>query len=99
MFVFGNFLGAVAWLVGMLFDALMIVILVNALLSWFRLDPSNPLLQLLDRVSDFVCNPIRRLFPTVVSGVDLAPMLAMIALMFMRMWIVPTLYGIAARMG
>lgn len=99
MFVFGNFLGAVAWLVGMLFDALMIVILVNALLSWFRLDPSNPLLQLLDRVSDFVCNPIRRLFPTVVSGVDLAPMLAIIALMFMRMWIVPTLYGIAARMG
>lgn len=99
MFVFGNFLGAVAWLVGMLFDALMLVILVNALLSWFRLDPSNPLLQLLDRVSDFVCNPIRRLFPTVVSGVDLAPMLAIIALMFMRMWIVPTLYGIAARMG
>lgn len=99
MFVFGNFLGAVAWLVGMLFDALMIVILVNALLSWFRLDPSNPLLQLLDRVSDLVCNPIRRLFPTVVSGVDLAPMLAMVALMFLRMWIVPTLYGIAARMG
>ncbi len=99
MFVFGSFVGAVAWLVGMLFDALMLVILVNALLSWFRLDPSNPLLQLLDRVSDFVCNPIRRLFPTVVSGVDLAPMLAMIALMFMRMWIVPTLYGIAARMG
>lgn len=99
MFVVGSFLGAVAWLVGMLFDALMLVILVNALLSWFRLDPSNPLLQLLDRVSDFVCNPIRRLFPTVVSGVDLAPMLAMVALMFLRMWIVPTLYGLAARMG
>lgn len=99
MFVFGNFLGAVAWLVGMVFDALMLVVLVNALLSWFRLDPSNPLLQLLDRVSDFVCNPIRRLFPTVVSGVDLAPMLAMVALMFLRMWIVPTLYGLAARMG
>lgn len=98
MFVIGDFLGAVAWLVGMAFDVLMIVILVNALLSWFRLDPSNPLLQLLDRVSDFVCNPIRRLFPTVVSGIDLAPMLAMVALMFLRMWIVPTLYGIAARM-
>lgn len=99
MFVFGNLLGAVAWLVGLAFDALMLVILVNALLSWFRLDPSNPFLQLLDRVSDFVCNPVRRLFPTVVSGIDLAPMIAMIALMFLRMWIVPTLNGIAARMG
>lgn len=99
MFVFGNLLGAVAWLVGLAFDALMLVILVNALLSWFRLDPSNPFLQLLDRVSDFVCNPVRRLFPTVVSGIDLAPMIAMIALMFLRTWIVPTLYGLAARMG
>lgn len=98
MFVFGNLMGAVAWLVGLLFDALMLVILLNAVLSWFRLDPSNPVLQLLDRVSDFVCNPIRRLFPTVVSGIDLAPMIAMIALMFLRTWIVPTLYGIASQM-
>jgi YggT family protein len=98
VFVFGNLMGAVAWLVGLLFDALMLVILLNAVLSWFRLDPSNPALQLLDRVSDFVCNPIRRLFPTVVSGVDLAPMIAMVALMFLRTWIVPTLYGIASQM-
>ena len=27
MFVFGNFMGAVAWLVGLVFDALMLVIL------------------------------------------------------------------------
>ncbi|MCC6349337.1 MAG: YggT family protein [Candidatus Eisenbacteria bacterium] len=99
MFVFGNLMGAVAWLAGLVFDALMLVILLNAVLSWFRLDPSNPILLLLDRVSDFVCNPIRRLFPTVVSGIDLAPLIAMIALMFLRAWIVPTLYGIAARMG
>lgn len=99
MFVFGNLMGAVAWLVGLVFDALMLVILLNALLSWFRLDPSNPVLQLLERVSDFVCNPIRRLFPTVVSGIDLAPLIAMIVLMFLRTWVVPTLYGIAARMG
>lgn len=98
MFVFGNLMGAVAWLVGLVFDALMLVILLNAVLSWFRLDASHPVLQLLDRISDFVCNPIRRLFPTVVSGVDLSPMIAMVALMFLRAWIVPTLYGIAARM-
>lgn len=97
MFVFGNLMGAVAWLVGLLFDALMLVILLNAVLSWFRIDPSNPVLQLLDRVSDFVCNPIRRLFPTVVSGVDLAPLIAMVALMFLRTWIVPTLYEIASQ--
>jgi YggT family protein len=99
LFVFGNFVGAVAWLMDMVFNLLLLVILLNAVLSWFRLDPSNPALQLLDRVSDFVCNPIRRLFPTMASGIDFAPMIAMIALMFLQKIIVPSLQGIAARMG
>jgi YggT family protein len=98
VFVFGNLVGAVAWLVEWVLNALLLVILINALLSWFRLDPSNPALQLLERVSNFVCNPIRRLFPTVVSGLDLAPMIAMIALIFLQRFLVPTLQHLAAIM-
>lgn len=99
MFVFGNVLGAVAWLVDMAFNVLMLAILLNALLSWFRLDHGNPAAQLLERVSNTVCNPIRRLFPTVASGIDFAPMIAMIALMFLQKILVPTLQGLALRMG
>lgn len=99
MFVFGNVVGALAWLVDLVFNVLMLVILINAILSWFRLDPSNAAVRLLDRVSNVVCNPIRRLFPTVMSGIDFAPMLAMVALMFLQRIIVPTLQGLAARMG
>jgi YggT family protein len=99
VFVVGNFVGAIAWLVDMVFNLLLLVILLNALLSWFRLDPSNPALRLLDRISDFVCDPIRRLFPTMASGIDFAPMIAMVALMFLQRIIVPSLQGIAVRMG
>lgn len=99
MFVLGNVVGAAAWLVNMAFDVLLLVILLNAVLTWFRLDPSNPVLQLLERVSDWVCNPIRRLFPTTMSGIDFAPMIAMVALLFLQRIIVPSLQGIAARMG
>lgn len=99
MFVFGNLVGALAWLVNLVLNVLMLIILINAVLSWFRLDPSNAAVQLLDRISDMVCNPIRRLFPTVMSGLDFAPMIAMVALMFLQRILVPTLEGIAARMG
>lgn len=99
MFVFGNVVGAVAWLLNLVFNVLMMVILINAVLTWFRLDPSNNAVQLLDRISGFVCNPIRRLFPTVASGIDFAPMIALVALMFLQRLLVPTLDGIAARMG
>jgi len=77
MFVLGNLIGAVATVLDVLLNVLGIVLIVNALLSWVRPDPSNPIVRFLDQVSDAVCDPIRRLLPTVVGGLDLAPMIAL----------------------
>src|SRR5438046_10642580 len=98
MFVIGNFLGAVASVLDVVLQGLMLVILINAVLSWVRPDPSNPIVMFLDRVSDLVCNPIRRLFPTVLSGIDFAPFIAMLAIWFIRMFLVATLRDLALRM-
>ena len=87
----GYFFGALAVVLNLVLNGLMLVILVNAVLSWFPHDRGNPLVMFLERVSDWVCGPIRRLFPTVVSGFDLAPMIAMLLLIFLQRWLVPTL--------
>jgi len=99
MFVIGNLLNAVAVILGFLLQSLLIVVLVNALLSWVRPDPGNPIVMFLDRVSDLVCNPIRRLFPTAYAGIDFAPFIAMLALWLMQLFLVNTLKDIAVRMG
>ena len=99
MFVVGNFLGAVAGLLDIVLQALLIVILINAVLSWVRPDPSNPIVMFLDRVSDFVCAPLRRLFPTVFGGIDFAPFIAMLAIYFIQQFVVASLRGMAMRMG
>ena len=99
MFVVGNFLGAVAGLLDIILQALLIVILINAVLSWVRPDPSNPIVMFLDRVSDFVCAPLRRLFPTVFGGIDFAPFIAMLAIYFIQQFVVASLRGMAMRMG
>lgn len=99
MFVLGNLLQAVASVLDILLQALLIVILVNALLSWVRPDPNNPIVMFLDRVSDLVCNPIRRLFPTTISGIDFAPFIAMLAIWFVKMFVIESLRGAAIRMG
>ena len=59
MFVVGNLLGAVAAVLDIVLQLLMLVVLVNALLSWVRPDPTNPIVRALDRISDLVCDPIR----------------------------------------
>jgi YggT family protein len=100
VFVIGNLLQAIAGLLDFLFQLLMVVLVVNAVLSWVRPDPSQPIVAFIDRVSDFVCNPIRKLFPTVFSGIDFAPLIVMLVVYFVgRMFLVETLRGMALRMG
>ena len=99
MFVIGNLLGAVAWVLEFLLQSLMIVVFVNALLSWVRPDPNHPIVMFLDRVSDLVCNPVRRLFPTAYSGIDFAPFIALLGLVLAKMFVVQTLRDLAARLG
>ena len=89
----GNFFAAVSAVLNIVLNVLMLVILIDALLSWIRPDASNPAVQFLDAVSNVVCNPIRKLFPTVFGGFDLAPMIAMLVLIFLQRWLVPTLAG------
>lgn len=91
----GYLLSAVATVL----DCVCWILLINALLSWVRPDPSNPIVRFLDTVSDAVCDPIRRLVPTVFGGLDLAPLGAMLLIMFLRTFVVATLHEMAMRLG
>lgn len=99
MFVIGNLLSALAGVLDIVLQLLMIIILINALLSWVRPDPSNPIVIFLDRVSSVVCDPIRRLMPTMFGGIDFAPFIAMLLIFFLQRFLVATLSEMAVRMG
>jgi YggT family protein len=99
MFVIGNLVQAIALVLDVVLQTLLLIVLINALLSWVRPDPHNPIVMFLERVSDLVCNPIRRLIPTNVSGIDFAPFVAMLVIWFVKMFLVSTLNDVAVRMG
>ncbi len=99
MFVVGNLINAVAWLLDIVLQVLLVIVLVNAVLSWFRMDSRNPIVAFLDRVSDAVCDPVRRLLPTVYGGLDFAPLIVMVAIVFVQKFLVASLHGLAFRMG
>lgn len=99
MFVIGNLIGAIATVLDYVLNALWLILLINALLSWVRPDPNNPIVRFLATVSDAVCEPIRRLIPTVVGGFDLAPLGVMLLVMFLRQFLVGSLHELAFRVG
>jgi len=60
------------------------IVIISALITWVNPDPYNPIVQFLQRVTEPVYKKMRQYFPTVVGGVDLAPLILIIALQFIQ---------------
>jgi len=95
VFVLGNLLNAVAWVLDNVITLYVLIIVVHALLSWVKPDPLNPIVRTLSLLSDFVLDPIRRLIPMHSLGVDLSPIIAVLFLYFTKLFIVNTLRDLA----
>ncbi len=97
MFIFGNFVGAIAQLLAVVLRLYMWVIIIRALISWVRPDPRNPVVQVLIRLTEPVLDPIRRRLPTGGIGLDLSPMVALLAIYFLQAFVVGSLGQLAWR--
>ena len=60
------------------------VIIVAALLTWVNPDPHNPIVQFLYRATEPVYAKIRRYIPTVIGGIDIAPIIVLFAIFFLQ---------------
>lgn len=99
MFIFGNIILGIAEVLDWVLVAYMWVIIIRALISWVNPDPYNPIVQILNRLTEPVLRPIRRLLPLHNLGIDLSPMIAVLAIIFLRIAVVRTLIRIGAMMN
>lgn len=99
MFVIGNFLNALATLVDFVLSAYMWVIIGRAVISWVNADPYNPIVRFLYDITEPALSRIRRVIPVFGGGLDLSPMLLILALIFLRTFLVPTLHHMAKSIG
>jgi YggT family protein len=97
MFIAGNFITALAEVIGIVLNFYMWVIIIRALISWVNPDPYNPVVQLLYKVTEPILNPIRRLVPARSIGIDLSPLIVILIIIFLRSFLVATLFKLAQR--
>ncbi|BFU95446.1 MAG: conserved protein of unknown function [Nitrospira sp.] len=98
MFIGGNILQAVATVLDTVLWLYMWVIIARALISWVNPDPWNPIVQFLVRVTEPVLSPIRR-WVGWRMGIDLSPIIAILAITFLQLALVQTLRDIAVRLN
>lgn len=82
-------------LVGLLISIFLFAILARVILSWINPDPYHPIVALLGSITDPLMRPAQRLLPP-LGGIDLSPMLVMIALVLLRYLLLPPLQLITA---
>lgn len=72
------------------------VIIIAALVSWVRPDPYNPIVQVLNRLSEPAYRLVRRYIPTTFNGIDLAPLIIIIGLKVIEILLVTLLNALAS---
>jgi YggT family protein len=79
--------------IGWLLDLYSYIIIAAALISWVSPDPRNPIVQFLYKVTEPVLRPVRNLLPPwKTGGLDLSPLIVIIAIQFVERVILPSLY-------
>lgn len=91
MFVFTNFLAAIAEIIDYILTLYLYIIIARALISWVNPDPYNSIVKFLYRITEPVLSPLRRLIPAWKMGLDLSPMIAILIIMFLKRFVVATL--------
>ena len=99
MFILSNFLVSSAKILGICLTALYWLILIRALISWVSPDPNNAIVQFLVKVTEPMLAPIRRILPIGLQiGIDISPIIAFLAIIFLRSFLVRTLLDLAYRL-
>ncbi len=95
MFIIGNFITALATVISMVLTLYMYVIIARAVLSWVSPDPYNPIVRFINNITDPVLNWIRMKLPANFGGIDLSPMIVILAIIFLQQFLVTSLTSLA----
>lgn len=99
MFVFANLLQAVAAVLNVVLTLYFWIVIISALLSWVNPDPYNPIVRILRNLTEPVFNMVRRWLPfTMIGGIDLSPIIVLLAIQFVKIFLVQSLMELSVGM-
>ena len=98
MFIFGNFIIAIANILDIILDIYKWVIIIAAVISWVNPDPYNPVVMFLYTVTEPVLAPVRRIIGFRLGPVDISPIVVILAIIFIQIFLIGSLIELAYKM-
>lgn len=91
MFLFGNFIIAIANILDIILDIYKWIIIIAALISWVNPDPYNPIVRFLYSVTEPVLRPVRRLIGYRLGPIDISPIIIILLIIFVQKFLISSL--------
>ena len=95
MSVLGNLVSALATVLDLLLNVYMWIIVARAIISWVSPNPYNPIVNFLYMATEPVLRYARRIIPPIGGTLDLSPILVLVAIVFLRQFLIQSLLQIA----
>ncbi|MCL4246318.1 MAG: YggT family protein [Candidatus Dadabacteria bacterium] len=95
MSVLGNLVSAIATVLDLLLNVYMWIIVARAIISWVSPNPYNPIVNFLYMATEPVLRYARRIIPPIGGTLDLSPILVLVAIVFLRQFLIQSLMQIA----
>ena len=92
---FGNFIVAIVQVIDIILNVYMWIIVARAIISWVSPNPYNPIVNFLYQATEPVLRYARRIIPPIGGSLDLSPILVLVAIVFLRQFLVQSLMQFA----
>ncbi len=99
MFIFGDLIIAIAKILDILLEIYKWVIIIAAIISWVNPDPYNPIVRFLYSVTEPALKPIRRIIGFRLGPIDISPLVAILAIIFVQMFLIKSLIKLGLKLG
>ena len=99
MFFLGNFFKAIAVVLDYGLNFYMYIVIAGAILSWVSPDPYNPIVRFINNATEPVFYQIRKRLPVNFGGLDISPIIVILAIYFLQRFVVSSLHGLARAMA
>ncbi len=94
----GLLVTAIAELLGLVINVFIGAILIQVILSWVAPSAYNPLTGLVHKLAEPLLTPARRIIPP-LSGIDLSPLVALVALQLLKILLIAPLVNVGHQLG
>ncbi len=101
MFILGNLIIAIADILDIALTVYMWILIISAIISWVNPDPYNPIVRTLYLLTEPVLRPIRRIIGYRLGPLDISPMIAILAIYFIKKFLIVSLieFGYKIKQG